>query len=284
MRKRTPIRVLLVAALTLALLPMLSTFAPGGQVAGFTTASPAVADQIWYQSVGRAGTTAACQASTATDLAVGWTNWEPSWDTWVNSGRGGFVCNRQITWAFDSVPPSSSGSSSVVTCATGGGAAGTCVLGSTGPGGGKVFYVDESAATGSRYLEAAPNTWGGGVPDPALVWSGNTDTDVVTQTDIGTGSANTTAIIAQSATAGRAATAARAYTGGGLNDWFLPSKDELNQLYTQKDVVGGFADVGYWSSSQYNALSAWLQSFFVDGGQADAAKVVSSRVRPVRAF
>jgi len=46
MRTRTPMRVLLVAALMLALLPTLSTFAPGGQVAGFTTASPAVADQI----------------------------------------------------------------------------------------------------------------------------------------------------------------------------------------------------------------------------------------------
>jgi len=110
MRTRTHFRVLLVAALTLAFLPMLSTFAPGGQVAGFTTASPAVADQIWYQSVGRAGTTAACQASTATDLAVGWTDWAPSWAKWVNGGNGGFVCNRQITWAFDSVPPSSSGS------------------------------------------------------------------------------------------------------------------------------------------------------------------------------
>ncbi len=61
MGTRTPMRVLLVVALTLALLPMLSTFAPGGQVAGFTTASPAVADQIWYQSVGRASATAACE-------------------------------------------------------------------------------------------------------------------------------------------------------------------------------------------------------------------------------
>jgi len=132
-------------------------------------------------------------------------------------------------------------------------------------------------------LEAAPNTWGGGVPDPALVWSGNTNTNVVTQTGIGTGSANTTAIIADSATAGRAATAARAYTGGGLNDWFLPSKDELNRLFTQKDVVGGFAAADYWSSSQNSAGLAWDQGF-VSGTQNDDSKGTTYRVRPVRAF
>jgi len=286
MRTRTPMRVLLVAALTLALLPMLSTFAPGGQVAGFTTASPAAANKVWYQSVGRAGTTAACQASTATDLAAGWTDWEPSWAKWVNGGNGGFVCNRHITWAFDSVPPSSSGSGTTPisrSCAPGAGAAGTCVLGNTGPGGGKVFYVDESAATGSRYLEAAPNTWNGGAADPTMAWSGNTGSFVVTQTGIGTGSANTTAIIAQSAVAVRAATAARAYAGGGLNDWFLPSQDELNRLFTQRTVVGGFAADFYWSSSQGDAERAWRQSF-VDGNQGNVFKDGEWYVRPVRAF
>jgi hypothetical protein len=282
MRTRTPMRVLLTIALTLALLPMLSTFAPGGQVAGFTTASPAAADQIWYQSVGRASATAACEKSTTTELAAGWTDWAPSWDTWVNGGNGGFVCNRHITWAFDSVPPSSSGSSSV-TCATGGGASGTCVLGNTGPGGGKVFYVNEANATGSRYLEAAPNTWNGGAADPPLAWSGNINTSVGTSTAIGTGSANTTAIIADSATANRAATAARAYAGGGLTNWFLPSQDELAQLYTQRAVVGGFAADDYWSSSQSAAGDAWTQDF-VNGTQNTDGKGSTLNVRPVRAF
>ena len=201
---------------------------------------------------------------------------------WVNGGKGGFVCDRQITWAYDSVPPSSSGSSSV-TCATGGGAAGTCVLGNTGPGGGIVFYVNEASATGSRYLEAAPNTWSGGGADPTMEWSGNMTTNVATQTGIGTGSANTTAIIAQSATAGRAATAARAYTGGGLSDWFLPSRDELNQLFLQRTVVGGFAAGSYWSSSQVAANFALIQNF-VNGNQVVDPKGSPEHVRPVRAF
>jgi hypothetical protein len=172
------------------------------------------------------------------------------------------------------------------TCVAGAGNVNTCFVGNTGPGGGIVFYVNDSAATGSRYMEAAPNTWNGGVEDPLLAWSGNTTTNVGTNTGIGTGSANTTAIIAQSDTANRAATAARAYgtAGAPAGSWFLPSKDELAQLYTQRAVVGGFATVGYWSSSQNDTALAWVQ-FFVFGNQNGVSKgSTTSRVRPVRAF
>lgn len=63
-------------------------------------AAPAVsADQIWYQSVGRASSTATCQDSTATELASGWTPWRGSYEQWMNGGRGGFTCTRNITWA-----------------------------------------------------------------------------------------------------------------------------------------------------------------------------------------
>jgi hypothetical protein len=285
MRTRTPMRVLLTIALTLALLPMLSTFAPGGQVAGFTTASPAVADQIWYQSVGRASATAACEKSTTTELAAGWTDWAPSWAKWVNGGNGGFVCNRHITWAFDSVPFS---------CAAGAGAAGTCVLGATGPGGGIVFYVNEAATTGARYMEAALSGWNTGA-DPALLWGVNTGgVDCSTLniagavgTAIGTGRDNTNAITtACTAAQAPAAWAARNYTGGGLatGSWFLPSQDELNQLFLQRAVVGGFAADDYWSSSLVNANDAWSQDF-VNGSQSNDDKGSSAyRVRPVRAF
>ena len=168
-------------------------------------------------------------------------------------------------------------------CAVGGGTAKSCVIGNTGPGGGIVFYVNESNATGSRYLEAAANTWNGGTADPSLEWSGNTETSVSTQTGIGTGSANTAAIIADSNTANRAATAAFAYRGGGLSDWFLPSKDELNQLYAQKDVVGGFTVSHYWSSSQSSAMSAWNQ-YFDGGGLGNNVKYNPNPLRPVRTF
>jgi hypothetical protein len=46
---------------------------------------------------------------------------------------------------------------------------------------------------------------------------------------------------------------------------FLPSKDELNALYAQRTVVGGFAAEDYWSSSQFDAVIAWNQYFDVGG-------------------
>jgi len=269
MRSRTHFRVLLVAALTLAFLPMLSSFAPGGQVAGFTTASPAAADQIWYQSVGRASETAACEKSTVAELAAGWTQWAPSWAKWGNGGNGGFVCDR-------------SGSSSL-TCAAGAGATGTCVLGATGPGGGKVFYVNEAATTGARYMEAAPIGWNTGA-DRALAWDVNTGgTNCfalviagAVGTAIGTGRANTKAITAAcTAAQAPAAWAARNYTGGGVS-WFLPSQDELRQLFLQRAVVGGFDAGFYWSSSNNDRSNAWARNF---GGGSPMAEVL-----PVRAF
>ena len=79
--------------------------------------------------------------------------------------------------------------------------------------------------------------------------------------------ANSNAIITQSGTTASSYSAAglcEAYAGGGYSDWFLPSKDELAQLYAQRDAGqwGGFED-GYWSSSEYNAFYAWSQ-YFID--------------------
>jgi len=48
----------------------------------------------------------------------------------------------------------------------------------------------------------------------------------------------------------------------GYDDWFLPSKDELNLMYEQKGVIGGFAGAYYWSSSEYFLNYAWSQYFY----------------------
>jgi hypothetical protein len=288
-------RVLLTIALTLALLPMLSTFAPGGQVAGFTTASPAVANKVWYQSVGRASATAGCEKSTVTELAQGWTQWAPSWDTWVNGGKGGFVCNRQITWAYDTPP---------VTCATGG----ICRLGDIGPGGGLVFLI-----SGGRTYEMAPKTWGAN-ETAGIQWCSDATNPVTTGLTVGTGSANTTAMLTNAglfvACTASAPNVARGYSGGGFTDWFLPSQDELNAMCnysrnpttpaapgvacgtlgvpTTQDATFlsgsfGFAGGTYWSSSQYGASTAWSQNF--DSGiQYNGSKRNTRDVRPVRAF
>jgi hypothetical protein len=189
-----------------------------------------------------------------------------------------------------------------LTCATGG----TCVVGSTGPGGGTVFYVasPKFTSTGSacntacKYLEAAPAGWittdtpaeqtncsaqGTISVDPKCEWSGNTIDYALTGTEIGTGYANTSAMIAQSDTAGRAGTVARAFQGGGKTDWFLPSKDELNQMFAKKGIIGGFASAIYWSSSELDASVARVQSFYA-GYQNSNFKTELFYVRPVRAF
>ncbi len=102
-------------------------------------------------------------------------------------------------------------------------------------------------------------------------------------TAVGTGPANTAAIVAACSEANTAAKMADAYTLNGYSDWFLPSKDELNLLYAQKTGVGGFANNDYWSSTEYDANGAWTQNF--DGGSQDYnSEDFTLPVRAVRAF
>jgi hypothetical protein len=177
------------------------------------------------------------------------------------------------------------------TCANGG----ACIVGNTGPGGGKVFYVHasgtfacgETLASTCKYLEAAPTTGTNSWTDASYRWSGN-EVDLIGSTAqgvaVGTGYKNTEAIVTQSSTANRAGTIARAYRGpNNLSDWYLPSKDELAQLYIESTTVGGFSPGVYWSSSEFAGRYAWFQSFGF-GGQGNNDKPGMGYVRPVRAF
>lgn len=66
------------------------------------------------------------------------------------------------------------------------------------------------------------------------------------------------------------------------NGWRLPTKDELNILYENKDKIGGFAG-SYWSSTEdYNGY-AWNQNFY-SGLQNFYYKIFKFKVRAVRAF
>jgi hypothetical protein len=66
-------------------------------------------------------------------------------------------------------------------------------------------------------------------------------------------------------------------------DWYLPSKFELNLLYLQKSLVGGFVSSGYWSSTESDNSSAWAHAFG-NGLQLNLSKGDTYCVRPVRAF
>ena len=169
-------------------------------------------------------------------------------------------------------------------CASGG----LCAVGDTGPGGGIVFYDAGSVQSWGRYLEAAPfgdevqRTWATGGNQSAAVSGAD-------GTAIGTGEQNTADIVAQSGNV--AVTSAAVYcselVSGGQSDWFLPSKNELNLMYTNlhsaSTPLGGFSSVYYWSSSEGGGSIAWFRNFD-GGGQYYDGKSVSLSVRPVRAF
>ena len=104
-----------------------------------------------------------------------------------------------------------------------------------------------------------------------------------TATAIGTGMANTNAIIAAQGAGSYAASICKAYNGGGYSDWYLPSKDELNELYINQIAVGGFSNNYYWSSTELNNYNAWGQNFY-NGYQGYGLKNGVDSVRAVRAF
>jgi hypothetical protein len=106
-----------------------------------------------------------------------------------------------------------------------------------------------------------------------------------TDTSIGTGAANTAAIVAGCSESGIAARICNDLVLNGYNDWFLPSKDELNLMYENLKLngIGGFAPNYYWSSSEGSSYDAWLQNFS-NGNQGSYRKDYSLRVRAGRAF
>jgi hypothetical protein len=118
-----------------------------------------------------------------------------------------------------------------------------------------------------------------------IAWSNITNTLVgTTGTALGTGQANTAAIVGQAGCTSGAAKLCDDLTEGSYSDWYLPSRDELDKLYINKVAIGGFADNSYWSSSENSAYKAWIQHFY-DGGQYGSGKANAHyRVRAVRAF
>ena len=197
-----------------------------------------------------------------------------------------------------------------------------CAVGVQGPGGGTIVYVDSTnEMPGYDYLEVAPTDASTGV-----VWSTTTEkcgtganlncqasllSDAGTALGyfgLGTGRAATAAIIARHdaggvAKAAYAAGVADAYTTvtttATVSDWFLPSKDELNEVCKYASNTGqddgadivcsgqplrdGFSAGYYWSSSELDLNSAWVQRF-ATGDQEGGNKFNTLRVRPVRAF
>lgn len=143
--------------------------------------------------------------------------------------------------------------------------------------GGKVFYVDN---TGLHGLVASATDLSAGAPWGCMgsVLSG------ADGTANGTGNQNTADIIKGCSEAGTAAKLCNDLVLEGFSDWYLPSKDELNLMYQQKDMIGGFIKDKYWSSTEATGVAAWLQDF--DGGAqyGTTQKDYGTSVRAIRAF
>jgi len=149
-------------------------------------------------------------------------------------------------------------------------------------GGGIVFYVYDNGQHGLIAATADQST--------GIRWFGGTNTNTRARADgIGAGLKNTAIIIANQGPVDGSAFAATvcneySVTVGGVTygDWYLPSKHELNLLFLQKTVVGGFANNDYWSSTELGSL-AWGQ-YFGSGSQSPDIKNYPYYVRAIRAF
>lgn len=171
-------------------------------------------------------------------------------------------------------------------------------VGSPGPASGIVFYDKGSYSDGWRYLEAASEDQTAHFYDDeyglffsGTVWGGIGTYVGGTSTGIGTGLANTTAIVTAFGDTepyeGRSDYAAKLCADlelDGYSDWFLPSKDELDLMYLQKDVIEGVSPGYYWSSSQINDREAWHQQFGGNVYGVAGFKTYTHCVRAARAF
>ena len=161
-----------------------------------------------------------------------------------------------------------------------------CVIGDTGPGGGIVFYDAGKRQAWGRYLEAAPANWAGpGGNASVATWCAPPADGrrVTTKGAIGTGLENSRAILGvcgKSSAAGRA----MGYFGGGMTDWFLPSREEALEMVRMGKLYNAATGL-YWTSSQ--ELCSLSLANVVGGtpiGSGCNGKSTRNLVRPVRAF
>ena len=153
--------------------------------------------------------------------------------------------------------------------------------------GGIIFYLDPSGCHG---LVCALTDQSSGIR-----WFAGSYGDTQAKGDgIYAGKTNTAIIIASQVAIGDDGSiyAARMcnelqITEGGVTygDWYLPSKDELNEMYLNlhQQGLGGFATNIYWSSTEGDSNYAWIQGFF-NGYQSNVSKYYNYNVRAVRAF
>jgi len=148
-------------------------------------------------------------------------------------------------------------------------------------GGGIVFWVD---AAGRQVLIAATADQSAGIK-----WSNDATATGANREGVYAGKANTVIISTNQHAGSYAAQLCADYSvtdpvaNEYYDDWYLPSKEELSQLYLQKGAVG-VGDNGYWSSNEYvpNINFAW-RVYFSNGLMFENNKSEVFYVRCIRA-
>ena len=160
----------------------------------------------------------------------------------------------------------------------------TLSVGQTGPGGGIVFFDKGNSSGGWQYLETAPNDQVSPTDSLSGVsWGCSGMSTPVTQLTVGSGESNTSLIVNGCSEPNFAAKVCNDLVLGGQNDWFLPSRDEMNLMRKNTDI--GTINQGYpfyWtssSSSYVNSAYCLYRSNF-----SDSQKNTLGGVRAIRAF
>ena len=149
-----------------------------------------------------------------------------------------------------------------------------CIVG-TSISGGTVFYSGNGKCYISSKADQGYAKW----------YNGNFITTSATGTAIGDGKINTPMIITSQGNGNYAAKMCDTLTLWGYTDWYLPSKDELEQMYIQKNSIGGFINNpgNYWSSTEINAFTANSRDF-VSGITNNLSKDAIFGVRCIRSY
>jgi hypothetical protein len=150
--------------------------------------------------------------------------------------------------------------------------------------GGIIFYLD---ASGCHGLISAPSDQSVGIQ----WYNGSYTNTTAFASCVGCGDGNTSMIVFNQGSGSYAGKLCYDLSLGGYDDWYLPSKYELNLMYRNIGQgnalglgnVGGFANNGYWSSTEVDNGNAWGQGF-PTGFQGDVVKANGYNVRAVRAF